>query len=157
VSIEVNNESGIPADEAELVRLARYILEQLYVHPQTELSIILADVEAMEKLHIEWMDEPGPTDVLSFPMDELRPGTPQRPTPEGLLGDIVLCPQVAAEQAKAAGHSTAAEMLLLTTHGMLHLLGYDHAEPEEKEEMFALQRELLSGFTGTAAPRETMQ
>jgi probable rRNA maturation factor len=157
VSIEVNNESGIPADEAELVRLARYILEQLYVHPQTELSIILADVEAMEKLHIEWMDEPGPTDVLSFPMDELRPGTPQRPTPEGLLGDIVLCPQVAAEQAKAAGHSTAAEMLLLTTHGMLHLLGYDHAEPEEKEEMFTLQRELLSGFTGTAAPRETMQ
>jgi probable rRNA maturation factor len=103
------------------------------------------------------MDEPGPTDVLSFPMDELRPGTPQRPTPEGLLGDIVLCPQVAAEQAKAAGHSAAAEMLLLTTHGMLHLLGYDHAEPEEKEEMFALQRELLSGFTGTAAPRETMQ
>ncbi|MCU1573810.1 MAG: endoribonuclease YbeY [Micrococcaceae bacterium] len=157
MSIEVNNESGIPADEAELVRLARYILEQLYVHPQTELSIILADVEAMEKLHIEWMDEPGPTDVLSFPMDELRPGTPQRPTPEGLLGDIVLCPQVAAEQAKAAGHSAAAEMLLLTTHGMLHLLGYDHAEPEEKEEMFALQRELLSGFTGTAAPRETMQ
>jgi probable rRNA maturation factor len=157
VSIEVNNESGIAADEAELVRLARYILEQLYVHPQTELSIILADVEAMEKLHIEWMDEPGPTDVLSFPMDELRPGTPQRPTPEGLLGDIVLCPQVAAEQAKAAGHSAAAEMLLLTTHGMLHLLGYDHAEPEEKEEMFALQRELLSGFTGTAAPRETMQ
>jgi probable rRNA maturation factor len=157
VSIEVNNESGMPADEAELVRLARYILEQLYVHPQTELSIILADVEAMEKLHIEWMDEPGPTDVLSFPMDELRPGTPQRPTPEGLLGDIVLCPQVAEEQAKAAGHSTAAEMLLLTTHGMLHLLGYDHAEPEEKEEMFALQRELLSGFTGKAAPRETMQ
>jgi probable rRNA maturation factor len=146
VSIEVNNESGIPADEAELVRLARYILEQLYVHPQTELSIILADVEAMEKLHIEWMDEPGPTDVLSFPMDELRPGTPQRPTPEGLLGDIVLCPQVAIAQAEAAGHSPLDEMLLLTTHGLLHLLGFDHAEPDEEKEMFALQRDLLIGF-----------
>ncbi|HEV7166817.1 MAG TPA: rRNA maturation RNase YbeY [Micrococcaceae bacterium] len=157
MSIEVNNESGIPADEESLVRLVRYILDRLYVHPQTELSIILADLEAMEKLHIEWMDEPGPTDVLSFPMDELRPGSADRPSPAGLLGDIVLCPQVAEEQARAAGHSTAEELLLLTTHGVLHLLGYDHAEPEEKEEMFSLQRQLLAGFLGKAAPRETMQ
>ena len=157
MSIEVNNESGIPADEESLVRLVRYILERLYVHPQTELSIILADLEAMEKLHVEWMDEPGPTDVLSFPMDELRPGSADRPSPAGLLGDIVLCPQVAEEQARAAGHSTAEELLLLTTHGVLHLLGYDHAEPEEKEEMFSLQRQLLAGFLGKAAPRETMQ
>ncbi|HEY8294833.1 MAG TPA: rRNA maturation RNase YbeY [Micrococcaceae bacterium] len=157
MSIEVNNESGIPADEESLVRISRFILERLYVHPQTELSIILADAEAMAKLHVEWMDEPGPTDVLSFPMDELRPGSADRPSPAGLLGDIVLCPQVAEEQARAAGHSTAEELLLLTTHGVLHLLGYDHAEPEEKEEMFSLQRELLTGFLGKDAPRETMQ
>ncbi|MDQ6754538.1 MAG: rRNA maturation RNase YbeY [Actinomycetota bacterium] len=157
MSIEVNNESGIPADEESLVRISRFILERLYVHPQTELSIILADAEAMAKLHVEWMDEPGPTDVLSFPMDELRPGSADRPSPAGLLGDIVLCPQVAEEQAQAAGHSTAEELLLLTTHGVLHLLGYDHAEPEEKEEMFSLQRELLTGFLGKDAPRETMQ
>ncbi len=157
MSIEVNNESGISVQETELIRLARFILERLYVHPQAELSIILADAEAMEKLHIEWMDEPGPTDVLSFPMDELRPGTPDRPSSAGLLGDIVLCPQVAAEQAQAAGHPLAEELLLLTTHGLLHLLGYDHGEPEEKEEMFTLQRELLSGFLGRKAPRETMQ
>ncbi len=157
MSIEVNNESGIPADEESLVRISRFILERLYVHPQTELSIILTDAEAMAKLHVEWMDEPGPTDVLSFPMDELRPGSADRPSPAGLLGDIVLCPQVAEEQARAAGHSTAEELLLLTTHGVLHLLGYDHAEPEEKEEMFSLQRELLTGFLGKDAPRETMQ
>ncbi len=157
MSIEVNNESGISVQETELIRLARFILERLYVHPQAELSIILADAEAMEKLHIEWMDEPGATDVLSFPMDELRPGTPDRPSPAGLLGDIVLCPQVAAEQAQTAGHPMAEELLLLTTHGLLHLLGYDHDEPEEKEEMFTLQRELLSGFLGKEAPRETMQ
>lgn len=157
MSIEINNESGVAVHEEDLLKLVRHIMERMHLHPETELSIIMADVENMEKLHIEWMDEPGPTDVLSFPMDELRPGTPERPTPAGLLGDIVLCPVVAQEQAVAAGHSLAEELLLLTTHGLLHLLGYDHAEPEEKEEMFALQRELLSSFLGKAAPRETMQ
>jgi len=157
MSIEINNESGVDVREEELVKLVRHILTQMHVHPETELSIIMADVENMEKLHIEWMDEPGPTDVLSFPMDELRPGTPDAPTPAGLLGDIVLCPVVAQEQAVAAGHSMEEELLLLTTHGVLHLLGYDHAEPEEKAEMFGLQRELLSSFLGKDAPRETMQ
>ncbi|PPB49914.1 rRNA maturation RNase YbeY [Arthrobacter pityocampae] len=155
MSVEVNNESGHDVDEASLVRLTNFLLESLFVHPEAELSIILVDTAAMEKLHIEWMDEPGPTDVLSFPMDELRPGTPGRVTPAGLLGDIVLCPDVAASQGAAAGHSTRDELLLLTTHGVLHLLGYDHAEPEEEKEMFGLQRQLLSDFLGGDAPRET--
>ena len=155
MSIEVNNESAVPADEEELARLGRYLLEALYVHPEAELSIILVDEPAMERLHLEWMDLPGPTDVMSFPMDELRPGTPGRPSPAGMLGDIVLCPQVAAEQAKAAGHGMREELLLLTTHGLLHLLGYDHAEPEEEREMFGLQRQLLGNYLGTEAPRET--
>lgn len=157
MSIEVNNESGIQVDEAELVALSRYVFEQLFIHPQAELSILLVDEPAMEKLHIELMDEPGSTDVLSVPMDELTPGTPDRPTPQGMLGDIAVCPQVAQVQAVNAGHSLQDEMLLLTTHGILHLLGYDHAEPEEKEEMFGLQRQLLSGFTGKEAPAETTQ
>jgi len=157
VSIEVNNESGIQVDESALVALARYIFEHLYIHPQAELSILLVDEPAMEKLHIELMDEPGATDVLSVPMDELTPGTPGRPTPQGMLGDIAICPQVDKVQARNAGHSLQDEMLLLTTHGILHLLGYDHAEPEEKAEMFGLQRELLSGFTGKEAPAETTQ
>ena len=157
MSIEVNNESGVQVEEAELVALSRYIFEQLYIHPQAELSILLVDEPAMEKLHIELMDEPGATDVLSVPMDELTPGTPGRPTPQGMLGDIAICPQVAKVQARNAGHSLQDEMLLLTTHGILHLLGYDHAEPEEKAEMFGLQRELLSGFTGKEAPAETTQ
>jgi probable rRNA maturation factor len=155
VSIEVNNESAVAVDEEELSRLGRYLLDNLYVHPEAELSIILVDEEAMEKLHIEWMDIPGATDVLSFPMDELRPGTPGRVTPAGVLGDIVLCPQVAAEQADTAGHSMQEELLLLTTHGVLHLLGYDHAEPEEEQEMFGLQRQLLSSYLGRDAPKET--
>ncbi|RJU03347.1 rRNA maturation RNase YbeY [Arthrobacter frigidicola] len=155
MSIEVNNESGVAVDEESLVRLGNFLIDSLFVHPDADLSIILVDTEAMERLHIEWMDEPGPTDVLSFPMDELRPGTPGRITPAGVLGDVVLCPEVAKSQAAAAGHSTQEELLLLTTHGMLHLLGYDHAEPEEEKEMFGLQRQLLSDFLGRQAPRET--
>ncbi|HSJ21372.1 MAG TPA: rRNA maturation RNase YbeY, partial [Nocardioidaceae bacterium] len=142
MSIEVNNESGHAVDEAEFAALGRHVLDALHVHPQTELSILLVGSDVMSELHVQWMDEPGPTDVLSFPMDELRPGTEGEPTPAGLLGDVVLCPEVAAEQARAAGHSTTEELLLLTTHGILHLLGFDHAEPEEEKEMFELQRRL---------------
>jgi probable rRNA maturation factor len=146
VSVEVNNETDARIDERELVDLARHVLADLHVHPQAELSIILVDEVAMERLHVQWMDLPGPTDVLSFPMDELRPGSEDREQPPGLLGDIVLCPSVAERQAREAGHTTAEEVLLLTTHGILHLLGYDHAEPEEEREMFDLQRKLLLTF-----------
>jgi probable rRNA maturation factor len=146
MSIEVNNESGVEVDEVEFAALARYVLDAMHVHPQTDLSILLVGVDVMSQLHVQWMDEPGPTDVLSFPMDELRPGREGEQTPAGLLGDVVLCPDVAAQQARVAGHSTAEELLLLTTHGILHLLGYDHAEPEEEREMFALQRQLLLTF-----------
>ena len=149
MSIEVNNETGVAVDETEIVGLARHVLAQMRVHPQAELSVILVDEPAMEQLHVQWMDEPGPTDVLSFPMDELRPGTDEEESPAGLLGDVVLCPQVAAKQAVTAGHTTQEELLLLTTHGILHLLGYDHAEPDEEKEMFALQRRLLLTFLAT--------
>jgi len=146
MSVEINNESGYEVDEAEFAALARYVLDAMHVHPQSELGIRFVESDVMSELHVRWMDEPGPTDVLSFPMDELRPGRDGDVTPAGELGDIVLCPEVAAQQAVTAGHSTAEEMLLLTTHGILHLLGYDHAEPEEEKEMFALQRKLLLTF-----------
>ena len=100
----------------------------------------------MEVLHRQWMDLPGPTDVMSFPMDELRPGRDGQEPADGVLGDIVLCPSVAGRQAVEAGHATEEELLLLLTHGILHLLGYDHAEPEAKREMFELQRTLLLTF-----------
>lgn len=156
MSVEVNNESEVDADLERISALGRHILSALHVHPETEVSIILMDEEPMSALHVEWMDIEGPTDVMSFPMDELRPGRPGSPTEAGMLGDIVICPQVATTQAAAGGHSVEDEILLLTTHGMLHLLGFDHAEPEEKDIMFALQRQLLEGFLGRPAPRETM-
>jgi probable rRNA maturation factor len=147
LSIEINNESDIPVDEAALLRLAAFALDTMHVHADAELAIVLVDEGAMEQLHVQWMDEPGPTDVLSFPMDELRPGTEEDETPPGLLGDIVLCPQVAQAQAETAGHSTLEELLLLTTHGVLHLLGFDHADPSEEKEMFGIQRDILVGFS----------
>jgi probable rRNA maturation factor len=126
--------------------LATFALDYMHLHPDTDLAIVFVDEPAMEVLHVQWMDEPGPTDVLSFPMDELRPGSEGQLTPAGLLGDIVVCPQVAAAQAETAGHEAINEILLLTTHGVLHLLGFDHAEPEEEKEMFGLQREILEAF-----------
>jgi probable rRNA maturation factor len=107
--------------------------------------VLLVDRRAMEQLHLQWMDEPGPTDVLAFPMDELRPGGDDDPEP-GLLGDVVLCPEVAEQQAREAGHSVEDELHLLCTHGILHLLGYDHAEPAEEQEMFGLQSRLLASW-----------
>ncbi|GAA2022618.1 rRNA maturation RNase YbeY [Agromyces tropicus] len=147
MSIEINNESSVEVDEAALQRLAVYALDAMHVHADAELAIVLIDEGAMEQLHVQWMDEPGPTDVLSFPMDELRPGTEEDPAPPGLLGDVVLCPQVAETQAAAAGHALLDELLLLTTHGILHLLGFDHAEPDEEKEMFGIQRDILVGFS----------
>lgn len=146
MTIEIVNESGVSADEGALHALARYVLDEMRVHPLAELSVLLVDVAAMERLHVQWMDEPGPTDVLSFPMDELRPGDLEDKPQVGLLGDVVLCPEVAERQAVSGGHTTEEELHLLCVHGILHLLGFDHAVPEEEREMFALQRRLLEGW-----------
>ena len=99
----------------------------------------------MADLHMRWMDLPGPTDVMSFPMDELEPGgRPDAPEPgPSMLGDIVLCPRVRRRPGRRGRTFAGQELALLTVHGVLHLLGYDHAEPDEEKEMFALQRQLL--------------
>lgn len=146
MTVEINNESSIEVEEARLMRLAAFVLESMHVHPETELGVMLVTEDAISQLHEQWMNEPGATDVLSFPMDELRPGRIDALTPAGLLGDVVICPQVAQMQAEAAGHDLAQEISVLLTHGMLHLLGYDHATPDEETEMFGLQRDLLLSF-----------
>ncbi|GAB3619621.1 rRNA maturation RNase YbeY [Glutamicibacter endophyticus] len=157
MSIDVNNETGFEVDLQDVSKLADFVMRRMFLHPQTEVSIVFIDEEAMSRLHVEWMDLEGPTDVMSFPMDELRPGTESAPGLDGILGDIVICPTVAEEQARRGGHSTADEILLLTTHGLLHLMGFDHDEPEEREEMFTLQRTLLEEYLGRPAPKETVQ
>jgi probable rRNA maturation factor len=160
VSVDINNESGAVVDADALRELAQYVIGQMEVHPLADLSMLLVDEAHMTNLHEKWMDEPGPTDVLSFPMDELRPhsiagpnrsrGREEDESEPVLLGDVVLCPQVAVAQAKQHGHSTQAELELLTVHGVLHLLGYDHADSEEEAEMFGLQGELLRDWRDQA-------
>jgi probable rRNA maturation factor len=156
MSIEILNESSFAVDEEALMRVARHVLDKLGVSPLAELSVLLADVERMTELHLQYMNEPGPTDVLAFPMDELDlrgsrgagHGHEERLDEHGpaMLGDVILCPTVAEKQAVDAGHSTQDELHLLATHGVLHLLGLDHAEPEEHAEMFGLQAELLASW-----------
>lgn len=149
MSVEVANESGSAVDETGLVGLARHVLAEMGVHPLAELSILLVDADTMSTLHERWMGESGPTDVMAFPMDELDTGRgteDEEEPPPTLLGDVVLCPEVARRQGAAAGHSTSEELQLLCTHGILHLLGYDHGDPEEEQEMFSRQVALLGSW-----------
>lgn len=150
MSIEISNESGTEVDTDNVLAAARYALDKMGVNPLAELSILLVETGYMTELNHRWMGGKGPTDVLAFPMDEVTvdrgpSGGPDAHEP-ALLGDIVLCPDVAAKQAATAGHSAGAELELLTVHGVLHLLGYDHAEPDEEREMFTLQKRLLTEF-----------
>jgi probable rRNA maturation factor len=155
MSIEIANESGAVVDTRSLHALARHVLDSMEVNPLVELSIRLVEVDAMTALHEHFMNEPGPTDVLAFPMDELddrRDDNDDESLPPTLLGDVVLCPVVAERQAAEAGHSTEAELHLLCTHGILHLLGYDHADPDEHATMFGLQDRLLASWRAEQEP-----
>jgi probable rRNA maturation factor len=146
VTVDINNESGLEADSPGLVRLATFALDQLRIHPQAELSVLLVDEDTMSSYHEKYMGEPGPTDVLSFPMDELRPPGEEDEPPVGLLGDIVLCPAVTDRQAREHHRSAAAEAEYLLVHGILHLLGYDHADDAERTEMFGLKDKIIAAW-----------
>jgi probable rRNA maturation factor len=150
LSIEVLDESGQGLDVKNLASLSRFVMDRMRVHPLAELCIKAVDEDTITLLNQQWMEKEGPTDVLAFPMDELRPGLVNEEPEEGVLGDLVLCPEIAAKQAVTAGHSTEAEIELLTVHGILHLLGYDHAEPEEYREMFGLQDALLEEWRASS-------
>jgi probable rRNA maturation factor len=147
MTVDINNESGLDADSPGLVRLATFALDQLRIHPQAELSILLVDEATMSAYHEKYLGETGPTDVLSFPMDELRPPNDEEEPAEGLLGDIVLCPAITDRQARQHGRTTREEAEYLLVHGLLHLLGYDHGEPAEKAEMFALKDKIITAWS----------
>jgi probable rRNA maturation factor len=137
--IEVENRSGQLAPESEVLKLLQNSLKELGLHPDCELTLAFINDSEMEDLHKKWMDLPGTTDVMSFPMDELKPNDPE----PGILGDIVISPVVARAQAERAGHSFEHEVKILAAHGLLHLLGYDHQELEDERVMFALQEDLV--------------
>lgn len=145
MSVDVSNETVWTIEPKLFSDLGVWLLDQMRVSTQSDLTILFVDPEPIAEMHEHWMNLEGPTDVMSFPMDELRPGD-GKTLMEGVLGDIVICPWVAAQQAAAAGHGVLQEMMLLTIHGILHLLGYDHVNPEQERQMFGLQRQLLLTF-----------
>jgi len=148
VSIEIDNRSGAICAEVELLDLAAFALKELLVDERAELEISLVDEAEMTRLHEEWMDEAGPTDVLSFPMDELRPNElSENDEVPVVLGDVVICPDVAQKQGDTAGHGMDHELRILLVHGILHLLGFDHLEPDEEVEMFALQGKIVKDWS----------
>jgi probable rRNA maturation factor len=154
MSVEVLNESGVELDVTQFAKLARFTMRRMRVHPEAELCLKLVDEATITQYNKQYMEKDGPTDVLSFPMDELRPGREGEPEDEGILGDMLLCPQYAAAQAPSFSRTPDDEMHLLTIHGILHLLGYDHAEPAEEREMFGLQARLLAEWQGVKTGEE---
>jgi probable rRNA maturation factor len=144
MTIEVTNSSGQLVPSAEVTSLLAFAMSELKLNAECDLNLGFIDDQYMTELHIKWMDEPGSTDVLSFPMD--------MPESEGdivTLGDIMISPAFAAAQALAAGHSTEHEIYILATHGLLHIIGYDHAEPDEEKIMFALQEQIVEKWKQT--------
>ena len=145
-AITVTNESMLACDTQTLVAMLHHHMVQTQVSPESQLGILLVDEPQMSRLHEEWMGEAGPTDVLSFPMDEVRGAVAGAAPSIGVLGDIVVCIPVAHHQAQEHGRSLDEEVQFLVTHGYLHLLGHDHAEPAEHAAMFALQDSLFADW-----------
>lgn len=141
MTIEITNKSGELVPTEGVRDLLQKALIELKLNPDCELNLVFVDIEEMTELHIKWMDEGGPTDVLSFPMD-----MPETGNEAVTLGDIVIAPVVAAQQAATAGHSIDHEIFILAAHGLLHILGYDHATPAEEKAMFTLQENLVKKF-----------
>jgi len=142
MTVDIINRSGALVPESQMHTLIDFGIDYLEINPESSISLIFVDVQEMEELHIKWMDEPGPTDVLSFPMD-----MPENKGDVVTLGDIVIAPAVAAQQAQQAGHSVEHEIFILATHGLLHIVGYDHADPDEEKVMFALQEKIVKEWS----------
>ncbi|MDR3128025.1 MAG: rRNA maturation RNase YbeY [Bifidobacteriaceae bacterium] len=146
MTVEIINETKYQFNEAEFIQLAIFTMKKMFVSTKSDLNIKFVNPDEIAKLHVEYLEIPGPTDVMSFPMDELKAGSSDKPTSTGILGDIVICPEIAKKNANKAGHSYIDEMLLLEVHSILHLLGFDHIKPAEEKKMFDLQRSILMEF-----------
>jgi len=143
VAVCVIDEQDRPVDTDDLAALARHVLEHEQVSGGVELSLLLVDEATITQLNGQYMGKDVPTDVLAFPIDEPDESFGEVPT---VLGDVVLCPEVAAQRAPALGRRPDDEIRLLTVHGILHLLGMDHAEPDDEQAMFQRTDELLASF-----------
>ncbi|HZD60148.1 MAG TPA: rRNA maturation RNase YbeY [Anaerolineae bacterium] len=155
MAILMSNDQDIPVDEDQLRRVAEYTLAEEGIGEEAELSIALIDEGEMRELNARYRGKDYPTDVLSFQSEPFQKGKTEK-APR-ILGDVVICPSVATRQAEEYGQPFDQEMGLLLVHGILHLLGYDHQEDAEAEEMEAREREILSAFFGKIKPTEFLE
>ena len=146
MAVFLADEQGLEVDADDLVALTRHVLATMRVPDDMEVALLLVDSATIEGLNVQHLGKQGPTDVLAFPIDEPGEALPGAPA---ILGDVVLCPAVAHEQAAGLGRTPHDELRLLTVHGLLHLLGMDHAEPAEERDMFALTDELLASHAAS--------
>ena len=148
MAVFLADEQTHPVDSDRLARLTQFVMNDQRVPDAMEVSVLFVDRTTITELNAHHMGAEGPTDVLAFPIDmpgESRGGEPS------ILGDVVLCPEVAAEQASRGGNTPEAEIELLVVHGLLHLLGHDHAEADERHRMFSLTDRLLAEFRSDEA------
>jgi probable rRNA maturation factor len=147
--IYVQFSEGLSSETPEkiLVRAAEECLAHQEKRDATELTILLSTDDQLHQLNLEYLGVDAPTDVLAFPADYVDPDTET-----AYLGDILISLERARLQSQAGGHSIDAELELLVVHGVLHLLGYDHHEPEEKSKMWAVQGEILSRLGNPLSP-----
>ena len=130
--IEINNSSKFLIDESSLKKYVKQMLNYLDVNTNSDVSILFVDEEEMAQLHLRWMKEPGPTDVMSFPMDDVLLQDKYARAKKSTLGDIIVCPSVALNDAKSESINPAFHLVFLIAHGILHLLGQDHQEDSER-------------------------
>ena len=140
------NEQDIPVDHDRLSALASHTLASEDVGEQAELSVLFVTADHMKRLNSHFAGEHYATDVLAFPMME---GEEEEDAPQ-ILGDVVVCPQVARDNAAKLGHALDDELAVLVVHGTLHLLGYDHQGTKDREEMEVRQRDILASFDAEA-------
>ncbi len=146
MTVLVTDDQDDPVPTKPLSDLAKITIEAEGLDSETVVALAFVDVAAMTVLNESHMDTPGPTDVLSFPIEDAVPGTPPERDPDGpplLIGDIFICPEVVRRNAEEAGVSVEDEMSLMVVHGVLHLLGYDHVDDDDAELMERRERTIL--------------
>jgi probable rRNA maturation factor len=144
--IEVDNSSNFSIDEVSVKNYAKQMLQILKVNTKSDVSILFVNEDEMTKQHVRWMNESGPTDVMSFPMDDIVLQDSKLRKKQAILGDIIICPAVALEDAKEQGINPAYHLVFLITHGVLHLLGQDHQEASQRVVMQKREQGIMNSL-----------
>ena len=144
--IDVDNSSNFSIDEVSVKNYTKQMLQILKVNTKSDVSILFVNEDEMTKQHVRWMNESGPTDVMSFPMDDIVLQDSKLRKKQAILGDIIICPAVALKDAEEQGINPAYHLVFLITHGVLHLLGQDHQEASQRVVMQKREQGIMNSL-----------